>query len=82
MVRRINFTSPEANKSNYKRSTEKAVVIIFDRGDKTQFTNAKPILDKYGFRASFFIICSFINDNVYYKLQDGIEGSYTNLMFQ
>ena len=78
-----NFTATDASNSTYKEipnlnknvssNTEKAVVIIFDRGDKTQFTNAKPILDKYGFKASFFIICSFIEGNTYYKLQDGRE---------
>lgn len=78
-----NFTPTEPSNSIYKEipsisknvtsNTEKAVVIIFDRGDKTQFTNAKPILDKYGFKASFFIICSFVEGNIYYKLQDGRE---------
>jgi peptidoglycan/xylan/chitin deacetylase (PgdA/CDA1 family) len=52
---------------------EKAVIIIFDRGYKSQFTNAKPILDKYGFKASFFIICSFVEGEGYYKLTKGEE---------
>jgi peptidoglycan/xylan/chitin deacetylase (PgdA/CDA1 family) len=42
---------------------EKAVIIIFDRGYENQFTNAKPILDKYGFKASFFIVCRFVDGN-------------------
>lgn len=46
---------------------EKAVIIIFDRGFKNQFTDAKPILDKYGFKASFFIICSFVDGAGHYK---------------
>jgi hypothetical protein len=29
---------------------------------KSQFTIAKPILDQYGFKASFFITCSYAND--------------------
>ena len=81
---KTNFTSTEASNSSYKgeipnnsknvsSNTDKAVAIIFDRGDKTQFTNAKTILDKYGFKASFFVICSFIDGNFYYKLQDGKE---------
>jgi peptidoglycan/xylan/chitin deacetylase (PgdA/CDA1 family) len=39
------------NKSN------KVVMINFDDGLKSQLIYAKPILDKYGFKASFFIIC-------------------------
>jgi peptidoglycan/xylan/chitin deacetylase (PgdA/CDA1 family) len=35
-------------------------IINFDDGYKSQFTNAKPILDKYGFKASFFIVCNFV----------------------
>jgi hypothetical protein len=32
-------------------------MINFDDGLKSQLIYAKPILDKYGFKASFFIIC-------------------------
>jgi hypothetical protein len=35
----------------------KVVVLTFGDTLKSQFTNAKPILDKYGFRGSFFITC-------------------------
>jgi peptidoglycan/xylan/chitin deacetylase (PgdA/CDA1 family) len=35
-------------------------IINFDDGYKSQFTNAKPILDKYGFKATFFIVCNFV----------------------
>lgn len=59
---------------------EKSVIIMFDRGYDTQFVNAKPILDKYGFKVSFFIICSFIDGNGYYKLAGGreeLEDSFT-----
>ena len=27
--------------------------------DKSQITNAKPILDKYGFKGTFFIVCDW-----------------------
>jgi hypothetical protein len=40
-----------SNRSN------KVVMINFDDGLKGQSIYAKPILDKYGFKASFFIIC-------------------------
>jgi peptidoglycan/xylan/chitin deacetylase (PgdA/CDA1 family) len=35
----------------------KFVVLTFDDGWKSQYSNAKPILDAYGFKASFSIIC-------------------------
>ena len=36
-------------------------MIGFDDGWKGQITYAKPILDKYGFKASFFIVCNYAN---------------------
>lgn len=79
----IHFTSASNNSAleqvtsisvkENKSSVEKAVIILFDRGYKNQFIVAKPILDKYGFKASFFIICSFINGQGYYKLSNGSE---------
>src|SRR2546421_3240462 len=38
----------------------KLAIITFDDGYKSQFTYAKPILDHYGYRASFFIVCNFV----------------------
>jgi hypothetical protein len=38
----------------------KLVIINFDDGYKDQFTNAKPLLDKFGFKATFFIVCNFV----------------------
>jgi len=39
---------------------DKAVILTFGDGWKTQYTNAKPILDRYGFKGSFFITCTFV----------------------
>jgi len=36
---------------------DKYVVLIFDRGYKSTFTKAKPILDKYNFKVNLFIAC-------------------------
>ncbi|MDQ6866106.1 MAG: polysaccharide deacetylase family protein, partial [Thermoproteota archaeon] len=33
---------------------DKVVILTFGDGWKTQYTNAKPILDRYGFKGSFF----------------------------
>ena len=48
------------NMSGTNSSSTKLAIINFDDGYKSQFTNAKPILDKYGFKASFFIVCNFL----------------------
>jgi peptidoglycan/xylan/chitin deacetylase (PgdA/CDA1 family) len=47
--------------SDNKRSTDKVVSFIFSDGLKSQFTNAKPILDKYGFKATFDVICNYVD---------------------
>ena len=48
----------------------KVVILTFGDTVKSQFTTAKPILDQYGFKASFFITCSYANDrNPQYHLK-------------
>jgi peptidoglycan/xylan/chitin deacetylase (PgdA/CDA1 family) len=47
--------------SDNKRSTDKVVSFIFSDGLKSQLTNAKPILDKYGFKATFDVICNNVD---------------------
>ena len=46
------------NNNNNEKSNEKYVILVFDRGYKTTFTKAKPILDKYDFKATIFVACS------------------------
>ena len=41
-----------------KKGEVKVVGFIFSDGLKSQFTYAKPILDKYGFKATFDVICN------------------------
>lgn len=36
----------------------KAAIITFDDGMLSQYTYAKPILDKYNFKGTFYIICN------------------------
>lgn len=79
-----NLSFPQQNIDNpigkdVNSDIEKAVIIMFDRGYDTQFTNAKPILDKYGFKASFFVICSFIDRKGYYDLSKGKEFFRSNV---
>jgi peptidoglycan/xylan/chitin deacetylase (PgdA/CDA1 family) len=39
----------------------KAAIITFDDGMLTQYTYAKPILDKFNFKATFYIICNSVD---------------------
>jgi Polysaccharide deacetylase len=38
----------------------KVVILTFGDTEKSQFTTAKPILDQYGYKASFFITCGYV----------------------
>lgn len=40
-------------------NNNKVVILTFGDTIKSQVTTAKPILDQYGFKASFFITCGF-----------------------
>src|ERR671925_797679 len=53
--------SSGSSSSSSSGSNTKAVIINFDDGSMGQFTYAKPILDKYGFKATFFIVCNYAN---------------------
>jgi hypothetical protein len=37
----------------------KFVILTFNGGDRSQYINAKPILDKYGFKATFYVVCDY-----------------------
>src|SRR5947207_733853 len=45
----------KTNGGNNLTGNDKVVMINFDDGYKSHFLYAKPILDKYGFKATFFI---------------------------
>src|ERR687890_154217 len=42
-------------------NSTKIVILVFDDSPKSQFTLAKPILDKYGYKGNFFTVCNFVN---------------------
>jgi peptidoglycan/xylan/chitin deacetylase (PgdA/CDA1 family) len=44
-------------------SDNKFIVLNFDDSYKSQFTYAEPILDKYGFKATFFLVCDWIGSS-------------------
>lgn len=41
-------------------TANKVIILTFDDGRETQFTQAKPILDKYGFKATFYVVCNYV----------------------
>ena len=51
-------------------ANSKVVILSFDDNRKGNFTYAKPILDKYGFKATFFIICGKTTDKGAMNWQD------------
>ena len=59
-VHTINATE---NGSPLGVDSNRVIVINFDDSYKNQFAFAKPILDRYGFKATFFEVCDWINSN-------------------
>jgi peptidoglycan/xylan/chitin deacetylase (PgdA/CDA1 family) len=53
------YTLPTLPKQTGSNSS-KLIILAFDDSSKSQFSLAKPILDKYGFKASFFILCNLV----------------------
>jgi peptidoglycan/xylan/chitin deacetylase (PgdA/CDA1 family) len=55
------YSISSSNISRIVNSNNKVIMLGFDDGWKSQITYAKPILDKYGFKASFFVVCNYVN---------------------
>ncbi|MFY9873272.1 MAG: hypothetical protein WAK17_26480 [Candidatus Nitrosopolaris sp.] len=51
------FSHAESRSAVGISHTNKVVFLTFGDTLKSQFASAKPILDKYGFKGSFFITC-------------------------
>ena len=58
----VGFTSSDARSFGESFEDKKYVILTFDDGLKGQYTNAKPILDKYGFKATFYVVCNYIGN--------------------
>ncbi len=68
-----NSTSSSEQKNIIKGSDMKinkfnprVIMLNFFDNPKSQFLNAKPILDKYGFKGTFFVVCDWIGSNKSY----------------
>ncbi|MFL6330287.1 MAG: polysaccharide deacetylase family protein [Nitrososphaeraceae archaeon] len=53
-------SSNSSSQSSNDHNNSKVVIINFDDSHKSQYTYAKPILDKYGFKATFFEVCNWV----------------------
>ena len=72
----LDIQQPQQKDSN--NNNNKVVILTFGNAPKSQYTYAKPILDTYGFKASFFVVCDWIDsdkDNSHMTWQD-IEALY------
>jgi Polysaccharide deacetylase len=57
----IPFITTSNNKisfDNFNNNLTKAVILTFGDGYQSQYTYAKPILDKYGYKGNFFVTCN------------------------
>ncbi len=50
------------DQQNRRESSNKLVILTFGDIHKSQFTTARPILDKYNFKGSFFVPCDMVGD--------------------
>jgi peptidoglycan/xylan/chitin deacetylase (PgdA/CDA1 family) len=57
------YSQLEIQEQKESSSNNKVVILTFGNGPKSQYTYAKPILDKYGFKASFFVVCNWIESD-------------------
>jgi peptidoglycan/xylan/chitin deacetylase (PgdA/CDA1 family) len=55
---------------------DKVVILNFDDNRKSQFTQAKPILDKYGFKATFYVVCKYLDNKKGFMNWEELETLY------
>ena len=44
-------------------NNNKVVILNFDDAYESQYINAKPILDKYGYKATYYVVCNYIGNS-------------------
>ncbi|MGB8032560.1 MAG: polysaccharide deacetylase family protein [Nitrososphaeraceae archaeon] len=56
----VSISGNASGSSSNNNNNNEVVIINFDDSYKSQYTYAKPTLDKYGFKATFFEVCNWI----------------------
>jgi peptidoglycan/xylan/chitin deacetylase (PgdA/CDA1 family) len=69
-------THTNEDTQNQEQVTNKVVILTFGDIHKSQFTTAKPILDQYGFKGSFFVPCEMVGGDSHMDWND-IKTLYT-----
>jgi len=57
-------------------TNHKVVILNFDDNRKSQFTQVRPILDKYGFKATFYVVCKYLDNKKGYMNWTELETLY------
>ena len=57
-------------------TNDKVVILNFDDNRISQFTQVKPILEKYGFKATFYVVCQYLDNKKGYMNWTKIETLY------
>jgi hypothetical protein len=54
---------------------EQVAVLTFDDNWKGQYLYVRPILEKYGFKATFFVVCNWIGSSIisYFKTLSSLK---------
>jgi hypothetical protein len=68
------------NTTGHVTTTNKVVMINFDDGWRSQLLYAKPILDKYGYKATFFIPCAKMGTAPYWMTWQDIAQLKNDMM--
>jgi peptidoglycan/xylan/chitin deacetylase (PgdA/CDA1 family) len=66
----------EAQNISKNIATERVVILNFDDNRKSQFTQVKPVLDKYGFKATFYVVCKYLDNKKGYMNWTELETLY------
>ena len=75
-IQQFDFNEIQAQPASESVTGDKVVILNFDDGRKSQYTQAKPILDKYGFKATFYAVCNYLDNKKGYMSWKDIETLY------
>jgi len=75
-IQQFDFIEIHAQSASKTVPGDKVVILNFDDGRKSQYTQAKPILDKYGFKATFYAVCNYLDNKKGYMSWKDIQTLY------